>query len=97
MDDESLKKLRSRMNRAAEQVTGIRRMLDEDRQGLEILAQIAAVRSALDALAIKLLTKHLESRVFGLDSSGTGRADARPMTKDPLLDEVRTVLARFLK
>ena len=96
MNDLASKKLKSRVNRIAGQVAGVQRMVEEGRYCVEVLNQIAAVRSALDALGIELLTDHLESCVLGHDS-GTEHAKAKPMTKDQLVDEVRTVLARFLK
>jgi DNA-binding FrmR family transcriptional regulator len=79
-----------------DKVAGIQRMADEGRYCLDILNQIAAVRSALDALGIEILTSHLETCVLG-HGTGTEHAHAKPMTKDQLLAEVRTVLARFLK
>jgi DNA-binding FrmR family transcriptional regulator len=90
------KKIRTRVNRIAGQVAGVQRMIDEGRYCVDILNQIAAIRSALDALGIEVLTGHLESCVLG-HGTGTEHADAAPMTKDQLLAEVRTVLARFLK
>lgn len=96
MDEEASKKLKSRVNRIAGQVAGIQRMVDEDRYCVDVLNQIAAVRSALDSLGIELLTRHLECCVLG-HGSGTEHARAKPMSKDKLVDEVRTVLGRFLK
>lgn len=96
MEGESSKKITSRVNRIAGQVAGIQRMVDEGRYCVEVLNQIAAVRSALDALGIELLTKHLETCVLG-HGSGSEHKQATPMTKDQLVDEVRTVLTRFLK
>ncbi len=96
MDVEASKKIKSRVNRIAGQVAGIQRMVEEERYCVEVLNQIAAVRSALDSLGIELLTKHLETCVLG-HGSGTEHAKSKPMTKDQLVDEVRTVLARFLK
>lgn len=77
----------TRINRIAGQVTGIQRMVEEDRYCVEILNQIAAVRSALDQLGVQLLTGHLESCVLGADH---GR-------QTDLLEEVRVSLSRFLK
>ena len=90
------KKLRARLNRIAGQVAGIQKMLDEDRYCVDILVQVAAVRSALDALGIQLLTNHVESCVVG-HGTETEHACAKPMTQEQLVEEVRTVLARFLK
>jgi len=55
----SNRQVRARINRIAGQVNGIARMVDEERYCIDILNQIAAVRSALDALGIALLTRHL--------------------------------------
>ena len=90
------RRIRTRMNRIAGQVAGIQRMLEEDRYCVDVLNQIAAVRSALDALGIELLTKHLESCVLGHGEGGE-HEQAKPMTKDQLLAEMHTVLSRFLK
>ena len=96
MDGEARKKMKSRVNRIAGQVTGIQRMLEEDRYCVDILTQIAAVRSALDALGVELLSSHLESCVVG-HGTGTEHACAQPMTREELLAEVQTALSRFLK
>jgi DNA-binding FrmR family transcriptional regulator len=96
MSSEASRKIKLRVNRIAGQVAGIQRMVEEGRYCVDILTQIAAARSALDALGVELLTRHLESCVLG-QGTGSERADAKTMTKDQLLGEVRTVLARFLK
>lgn len=96
MNDEARKKVKSRANRITGQVTGIGRMVDEDRYCVDILNQISAVRSALDALGVELLTKHLEGCVVG-HGTGSEHHCARPMTKEELLAEVQTALSRFLK
>ena len=90
------KKLKSRVNRIAGQVSGIGRMVEEERYCVDILNQISAARSALDALGIELLTSHLESCVIG-HGTGSEHACAKPMTKEELLAEVQTALSRFLK
>ena len=96
MESEKGRKIKARVNRIAGQVAGIQRMLEEDRYCVDVLNQIAAVRSALDALGIELLTKHLESCVLG-HGTRTEHARAKPMTNEQLLAEVKTVLSRFLK
>ncbi|HEX8552721.1 MAG TPA: metal-sensitive transcriptional regulator [Abditibacteriaceae bacterium] len=96
MNDEARKKVRSRVNRIAGQVAGISRMVEEDRYCVDILNQISAVRSALDALGIELLSKHLEGCVLG-QGTDTQHECAKPMSQDELLAEMKTVLSRFLK
>lgn len=96
VNTDSRKQLKTRLNRIAGQVNGIQKMLDEDRYCVDILVQVAAVRSALDALGIALLTDHVESCVVG-HGTESEHACAKPMTKEALIEEVRTVLSRFLK
>ncbi len=96
MDDEARKKVKSRVNRITGQVAGVQRMVDEDRYCVDILNQISAVRSALDALGVELLNRHLESCVVG-HGTGSEHHCARPMSREELLAEVRTALTRFLK
>jgi len=96
MGDAPDKKLVSRVKRIGGQVAGIERMLTEKRYCVDILNQIAAVRSALDSLGIELLTRHLETCVLG-HGSGKEHENAKPMTHDELLSEVKTALSRFLK
>lgn len=96
MENSSQKRLTTRVKRIAGQVAGIERMLDERRYCVDILNQIAAVRSALDALGVELLTRHLETCVLG-HGSGSEHETAVPMTREQLLAEVKTALSRFLK
>lgn len=76
-----------RINRVAGQIGGVQRMIEEERYCVDILNQIAAVRSALDQLGVQLLTGHLESCVLGADEC----------KHHDLLEEVRVSLSRFLK
>ena len=66
--------LARRLNRVEGQVRGIAKMLDDDRYCVDILTQVAAVQSALDALARKLLEHHLHGCVKQAISSGDGDA-----------------------
>ena len=69
MNSETRAKVQSRMKRIGGQVAGIQRMIDEDRYCVGILNQISAVRSALDAVGVEVLTHHVECCVVG---HGTG-------------------------
>ena len=64
--------LTRRINRVEGQVRGIGRMLEEDRYCVDILTQVAAVQSALDALARQLLEHHLHGCVQHAVRSGDG-------------------------
>jgi DNA-binding FrmR family transcriptional regulator len=90
------RKVRARVNRIAGQVAGIGRMVEEDRYCVDILNQIAAARSALDALGIELLTQHVETCVVGHGSDSEHHC-AKPMGQQELLAELQTALSRFLK
>ena len=92
----SRRKLNARLRRIAGQVAGIQRMVDEDRYCVDILTQIAAVRSALDGVGVALLTEHIGSCVVGHGSESEHEC-AKPMTQEQLLAEVQTTLGRFLK
>jgi DNA-binding FrmR family transcriptional regulator len=96
MNKSSQKSLVSRVKRIGGQVAGIERMLEDKRYCVDILNQIAAVRSALDSLGVELLTRHLESCVLG-HGSDSEHENAKPMTQQELLSEVKTALSRFLK
>ena len=74
-----------RLARAAGQVAGISRMVDEGRHCTEVLQQIVAVQKALDAVGNIVLRNYLERCVTTAIEGG-----------DPLIyDEVMTVLTRY--
>jgi DNA-binding FrmR family transcriptional regulator len=78
--------LAKRMRRIEGQVRGIGRMVDEDRYCIDILTQVAAAQSALDALARALLEHHLHGCVQQAVKTGDG---ARA------IDEALAVIRRF--
>jgi DNA-binding FrmR family transcriptional regulator len=78
--------LAKRLNRIEGQVRGIARMIEEDRYCVDILTQVAAVQSALDALARKLLEHHLHGCVAQAVSSGDGTQ---------AIDEALAVIRKF--
>lgn len=96
MNEAEAKKIKSRVNRIAGQIGGIGRMIDEDRYCVDILDQIAAARSALDALGVELLSNHIGSCVVG-HGTASEHEKAKPRSQEELLEEVRTTLGRFLK
>ena len=96
MKEEMRGKVIDRVKRIHGQVAGIQRMIEEDRYCIDILNQISAVRSALDALGVELLTSHLETCLMG-QSKGNAHPKAQPMKPEQLLAEVQHVLSRFLR
>ena len=76
MDNQADRKLKARVNRVVGQVAGVQRMVDEGRYCVDILNQIAAARSALDALG-----SSCSPGISNRASSVTGRA---PSTTTPV-------------
>ena len=76
-----------RLHRIEGQVRGIERMVDKDRYCIDILTQISAVSTALDALALKILDEHVKHCVAGALTSGDD-VDAQAKTKE-LLEAVQ--------
>ncbi len=66
---------------------GIERMVENDRYCIDILTQIAAVNTALEALAFKILDEHVRHRVAAALTSGD-EDDARVKTEE-LLEAVQ--------
>ena len=80
--------LAKRINRIEGQVRGIGKMIAEDRYCIDILTQVSAVQSALDALALQLLEHHLHGCVAHAIKSGDG---------DHAIDEALTVIRKFAR
>ena len=59
-----------RMRRIEGQTRGIEKMITDDRYCIDILTQIAAVTTALDAVAVKILEDHVTHCVRHALSSG---------------------------
>lgn len=108
MNEPNRKAVAARLKKIAGQVAGLQRMVEEDRYCVDILTQIAAVRSALDAVGVRLLTGHLQHCVAErLDGGSAGEArsakvhnphpETADRTTDELIDEVATALGRFLR
>jgi CsoR family transcriptional regulator, copper-sensing transcriptional repressor len=95
MTDEMREKLLGRVKRIGGQVAGVQRMIEEERYCVDILNQISAARSALDALGVELLTNHLRTCVLGRNDRA--HPASKPMKPEELVAEVHTVLSRFLR
>ena len=72
-----------RLHRIEGQVRGIERMLEEDRYCIDVITQIAAVNTALESLAFKILDDHVKHCVTGALASGDA-AEADEKTKELL-------------
>lgn len=95
MKDETKPKVRRRLKRIEGQVAGLLKMVEDDRYCVDVLTQLAAVRSALDAVGVLLLTDHIENCLVG-HGTGSEHHCAKALTQQELVEEVRTALGRFL-
>lgn len=77
-----------RLNRIEGQARGVAKMVEEDRYCVDILTQIAAIQSALDALAMQLLASHTNGCVRSAIKSGDG---------DAAVDELMNLVKRFAR
>ncbi len=68
-----------RLNRIEGQVRGVTKMITEDRYCVDVLNQISALQSALDAVAMQLLENHTQGCMQTAIKSGNGDAAIREM------------------
>ena len=80
-----------RLHRIEGQVRGIERMVEDDRYCIDILTQIAAVKTALEQVGARLLEDHVTHCVR--DALASGDEQAAEEKSAELLDAVQ----RFLK
>jgi len=78
--------LLKRLNRIEGQTRGVAKMVEEDRYCVDVLTQISAIQSALDALALQLLANHTKGCIRSAIRSGSG---------DAAIDELMIVVKRF--
>lgn len=64
--------LLARLRKIEGQVRGVQRMLEDDRYCVDILVQLAAIRSAVGAVGHSLLETHVRGCVAGALRSGDG-------------------------
>jgi CsoR family transcriptional regulator, copper-sensing transcriptional repressor len=81
--------LQKRLRRVEGQVRGIQKMIDEDRYCVDILVQIAAIKSALQQVGLTLLESHTRGCVVDAITNHTdGNAK---------IDELMDVIRQFTK
>ena len=64
--------LLKRLKRVEGQVRGVAKMIEDDRYCVDVLTQVSAVKSALDAVAMQLLADHTRGCVQNAIRSGEG-------------------------
>jgi len=80
----------TRLNRVEGQIRGIRRMVQEPRQCIEILQQLAAAEAALNRISLAIFKHHVDTCVS--DALTKGEADSRKQ-----LNELVDIFDRFAK
>jgi CsoR family transcriptional regulator, copper-sensing transcriptional repressor len=82
--------LLARLRRVEGQTRGLTQMVESDRYCIDVLTQIAAVRSALESVALGLLDDHVRHCVADAVATGGDEAGAR-------LAEATAAIARLVK
>lgn len=80
--------LLKRLNRVEGQVRGVAQMIQDDRYCVDVLTQVAAIQSALDAVALQLLEDHTRGCVSDAVKADRG---------DQAIVELMTVVKRFAR
>lgn len=86
-NEEEYKRLIHRLNRIEGQIRGIRGMVEKDVYCADILVQVAAANSALNAFSRELLSQHVRTCV----------ADDLRAGSDEKLDELLKLLPKLMK
>jgi DNA-binding FrmR family transcriptional regulator len=79
-----------RLARIEGQIGGLCRLVEQEAYCIDVLTQIAAVRSALDAVALKLLRDHTNHCVRGALERGGAEADEK-------VEELMAAVERFAR
>lgn len=88
LEEEAEKRIRNRLRRLNGQVSGIERMLQEHKSCDDILIQIAALKQAVNGVAVELLQAHMETCVMACVENGEGKE---------ALESLKGALSRVLK
>jgi DNA-binding FrmR family transcriptional regulator len=89
MDAQNKGKALGRLRRIEGQVQGIQRMVEEDKDCVDVLLQLAAVQGAVEQVQKLMLGQHLESCVAEAVRSGSAR------DRQKKVDELLEVFSRF--
>lgn len=80
----------NRLRRIEGQTRGITRMVEQDTYCIDVLTQISAVTSALEAVAIGLVSDHIRHCVAEAATLGQDQADAK-------ITEATNAIARLVR
>lgn len=96
MDAEAKQSVDRRLARIEGQIGGLRRMIAEDQYCVDILTQLAAVRSALDQAGAELAATHVKTCIIG-HGTESEHDHCKPMSQDELIDELKVTLSRLMR
>lgn len=86
--DRETKQLINRLKRVEGQVRGVQKMIEEDRYCVDILSQIAAIKSAMNNVGLHLLEEHTKHCVTDAINDGDGNES---------IEELMEVFKKFSK
>ncbi len=86
-DDKCRAAIAARLSRAEGQMRGIRKMMEEERDCVDILRQLAAIDGAIRATARMIVARHLESCL--------GRAAESEADRVRIMRELSDMFGRF--
>ncbi len=89
METKARSESQARLKRIAGQVGGVQRMLEEDRDWVDVLLQIAAIKAALMATAKLILATGIDTSLTEAIKTGEGRERRKKV------NELVDVFARF--
>ena len=78
--------VQARLKRIEGQVSGLHRMVEDDRYCIDILTQISAVRAALHKVEAEILRSHVAHCVS--DAFATGDADGQKRKVEELVETI---------
>jgi len=87
-DNTEYKSLMNRLNRIEGQVKGIKKMVETDVYCTDILTQVSAIQSALNAFNKELLTNHIKTCVV---------QDIKNGKEEKTIDELMVTLKKLMK
>lgn len=88
LEEEAERSIQNRLSRLEGQVRGIKKMLREHKSCDEILIQVAALKQAVNAVAVELLRAHMETCVLERVEAGEGKE---------ALESLKGAVSRVLK
>ncbi|MGF7184041.1 DNA-binding FrmR family transcriptional regulator [Desulfitispora alkaliphila] len=89
MQDEQTKKdLLLRLKKIEGQVRGVQKMIDDDRYCVDLLIQLAAIRSGVNKVGLSILENHTKGCVAKAVKDDRG---------DQAIDELMEVINKFIK